>query len=57
MAPKKDLSHIMTKKQTSAYLVLAMLSILTLSCGQTGPLYLPGEQAPIHVEDDEVNED
>ena len=32
---------------------LALLSILLLqACGQTGPLYMPDEEAPIHVEKD-----
>lgn len=35
------------------FLLLPLLLFLGLqACGQTGPLYLPDEKPPIHVEDD-----
>jgi predicted small lipoprotein YifL len=31
-------------------LLLLLLNPVLVGCGQPGPLYLPGQQAPIHVE-------
>ncbi|MGZ4998243.1 MAG: LPS translocon maturation chaperone LptM [Methylobacter sp.] len=31
-------------------LLLLLLSPVIVGCGQPGPLYLPGQPAPIHVE-------
>ncbi len=36
---------IVMKKQTLALLILSLLGLA--GCGQTGPLYLPGEQQPV----------
>ncbi|MGJ0492285.1 LPS translocon maturation chaperone LptM [Methylobacter sp.] len=33
-------------------LLLLLLSSVAAGCGQPGPLYLPGQPAPIHVEPD-----
>ncbi|TRW93289.1 LPS translocon maturation chaperone LptM [Candidatus Methylobacter oryzae] len=35
-------------------LVLLLLNPLIVGCGQPGPLYLPGQAAPIHVEPEPV---
>jgi len=31
-------------------LIFLLLNAGLMGCGQTGPLYLPGQAAPIHVE-------
>ncbi|MGR9072503.1 MAG: LPS translocon maturation chaperone LptM [Gammaproteobacteria bacterium] len=34
-------------------LLILITTWLLSACGQTGPLYLPGEEPPIHVEEDD----
>ncbi|MGR9045971.1 MAG: LPS translocon maturation chaperone LptM [Gammaproteobacteria bacterium] len=36
--------------KTPLFLILLPLLTLLSGCGQTGPLYLPDEPPPIHVE-------
>ena len=39
--------------QMKKTLFLCIILLGLQACGQTGPLYLPGEEAPIHVPDEE----
>jgi predicted small lipoprotein YifL len=39
--------------QKIKYLFCSLLTLFLLGCGQQGPLYLPGDEAPIYVPPEE----
>jgi predicted small lipoprotein YifL len=41
---------MITRMKPYKLLLLLLLNSVVTGCGQPGPLYLPGQVAPIHVE-------
>lgn len=47
--PLKVVTFILAKSISASLMILPLILLLS-GCGQPGPLYLPGQKPPIHVE-------
>ena len=42
--------------KTLSVIITGLLCIMSTGCGQTGPLYLPGQKPPIHTHPETIPE-